>query len=172
MPASLTPLEVVIRLSVAAVCGLLIGLDREIKNKNVGVRTFLLVCLGSAGFTVIVIEILNFYATAYEETSIDPTRIVQGIVTGIGFLGGGAILHSQGHVTGAATGASIWVCGAIGVACGYGFYWPAGIITLYAFGVLVIFGWLRTHFRDDIDSDTGRVVNTVRDKSADEDTDN
>ena len=153
LPDGLSPQEVAVRLGVAAFCGLLIGLDREIKYKSVGVRTFLLVCLGSAGFTMMVIDIVNYYATLYNDISPDPTRIVQGIVTGIGFLGGGAILQSKGHVTGAATGASIWVAGAVGVACGYGFYWNALILTAYAFVVLVIIGYLRARYRDDMESD-------------------
>ncbi len=154
--------EVALRLGAAVLCGLFIGLDREIKRKSVGVRTFLLVCLGSAGFTIIVIEITHYYITVYKDISPDPTRIVQGVVTGIGFLGGGAILQSKGHIKGAATGASIWVSGGIGVACGYGFYWHAFIFTGYAFAVLVVAGYLRPKLRDDIDDDEGSVVNTKK----------
>lgn len=152
--------EVALRLGVAVLCGLFLGMDREIKRKSVGVRPFLLVCLGSAGFTITVIEISHYYITVYENIAPDPTRIVQGIVTGIGFLGGGAILQSKGHIAGAATGASIWVSGGIGVACGYGFYWHAIIFTGYAFAVLVIVGYLRAKLRDDINDDSGNVVNT------------
>lgn len=154
----LPPEEIATRLLAAMICGLFIGLDREIKHKNVGLRTFLLVCLGSAGFTMMVIEIVDHYNRTYEIGS-DPTRIIQGIVTGIGFLGGGAILHSKGQVSGAATGASIWVCGAIGVACGYGFYWHAGILSAYVFIVLAVIGYLRAHCRSDMEDDSGSSVN-------------
>ncbi|WP_025897036.1 MgtC/SapB family protein [Sneathiella glossodoripedis] len=150
MPYSLTPQELAIRLGVAALCGFLIGLEREIKHKSLGVRAFVLVCLGSAGFSLTLIEITNFYISTYDDIAMDPTRIIQGIVTGIGFLGGGAILQSQGKVKGAATGASIWVAGGIGVACGYGFYWHAFITTAYAFLILTIFGYCRAKFRDDV----------------------
>nr|CAA6829080.1 MAG: Protein MgtC [uncultured Thiotrichaceae bacterium] len=160
MSYALSPEEVALRLGVAVLCGLFIGLDREVKRKSVGVRTFLLVCLGAAGFTITVIEVTHYYIVVYEDINPDPTRIVQGIVTGIGFLGGGAILQSNGHITGAATGASIWVSGCIGVACGYGFYWHALIFTAYAFAVLVIAGYLRAKLRDDIKDDTGNVINT------------
>jgi len=162
MTDALTPAEIAIRLGVAALCGLFIGLDREIKHKNVGVRTFLLVCLGSAGFALMVIEMTHYYATVYKDIEPDPTRLLQGVVTGIGFLGGGAILQAKGQITGAATGASIWVCGALGVACGYGFHWHPAFLTGYAFIVLAIVGYLRAKCRDDIDSDEGNVANSQR----------
>lgn len=159
MDIAVSPTEVATRLGAAVLCGFFIGLDREVKRKSVGVRTFLLVCLGSAGFAITVIEIVYYYMKIYQNISPDPTRIAQGIVTGIGFLGGGAILQSKGSITGAATGASIWVSGAIGIACGYGFYWLALMITGYAFVVLAIIGYLRTYFRNDINSDKGDVAN-------------
>ena len=159
MTTSLTPEEIAIRIGAAALCGLFVGLDREIKHKTVGVRTYLLVCLGAAGFSLMTLEMTHFYATVYKEIGPDPTRVIQGIVTGIGFLGGGAILQAKGHVTGIATGASIWVCGAIGVACGYGFYWHAVIMTGYVFIILAIIGHLRAKYRDDLKSDEGNVAN-------------
>jgi len=160
MQPALSPEEIALRLGVAALCGLLIGLDREIKHKSVGLRTFLLVCLGAAGFSIAVIEITHYYITAYPEFTTDPTRIVQGVVTGIGFLGGGAILTSKGYVAGAATGASIWVAGAIGVACGYGLNWLAFILSFYTFIVLFVVGYIRVKLRDDMDNDMGEVKNS------------
>lgn len=162
MDYALSPQEVAVRLGAALLCGLFIGLDREVKRKSVGVRTFLLVCLGSTSFTITVLEISHYYVAIYDDITPDPTRIVQGIVTGIGFLGGGAILQSKGHIAGTSTGASIWVSGGIGVACGYGFYWHAFIFTGYVFAVLVIIGYVRPKFRDDIEDDKGNIANTIR----------
>ncbi len=161
----LTPEEIMLRLGIAVFCGLFVGLDREIKHKNVGVRTYLLVCLGAAGFSLMTLEMTHFYTTIYKTINPDPTRVIQGVVTGIGFLGGGAILQAKGHVTGVATGASIWVCGAIGVACGYGFYWHAVIMAGYAFFILAIVGWLRVKCRGDLESDEGDVANNQKKKS-------
>ena len=160
MEFALTPQELLLRFGAALLCGLLLGIDREIKQKNVGVRTYLLVCLGSAGFATMVIEMTHFYMVNYDAVGPDPTRALQGIVTGIGFLGGGAILQAKGRITGAATGASIWVCGAIGIACGFGFYWHALILSGYAFVVLMIIGNLRARLRDDIDTDKGQAPNS------------
>ena len=144
MNYEITTEDYALRLGAAVLCGFIIGIEREIKHKNAGLRTFLLVCLGAAGFTLIVLEIFHDYIKVSQaQTMIDPTRIIQGIITGIGFLGGGAILQSKHHVSGTATGASIWVSGAIGVACGYGFYTLAMLITLYTFAVLAIIGYLR-----------------------------
>jgi putative Mg2+ transporter-C (MgtC) family protein len=159
MPYALTPQEIGLRLGIAAACGFLIGIDRELKRKNLGVRVFLLVCLGSAGFTLILIEITNFYHTNFKDLSMDPTRIISGIVTGIGFLGGGAFLQNKGRITGAATGASIWVSGGVGVACGFGFYWHAGLITAYAVIVLAIIGHFRAKYRKDMKNDTKDAPN-------------
>lgn len=169
MENALTILDVAIRLGAASLCGLIIGLDRELKHKNVGLRTFLLVCLGAAGFSILIIEIAHFYMAQYKDINVDPTRIVVGIITGIGFLGGGAILQASGQIRGAATGASIWLCGAIGVACGFGYYWIAAIITAYAFIVLAIVGFIRAEVRDDLDKDDGEVSNNDPDDISDDD---
>lgn len=159
MPMSLSISELAIRLTAALICGLLIGIDREIKRKTVGVRTYVLVCLGSAGFSMVTIEMAMYYLSLDEGIKLDPSRVVQGIVTGIGFLGGGAILHKGEHVAGVATGASIWVAGAIGIACGFGFYWHAALIAFFCFIVLNVFGYARVVLRDDIDSDEKNTSN-------------
>ena len=159
MEFALSPQELFLRFGAAMLCGLLIGLDREMKHKTVGVRAYLLVCLGAAGFATIVIEMTHYYIQTYDDVGPDPTRVLQGIVTGIGFLGGGAIMQAKGQITGVATGASIWVCGAIGVACGFGFYLHAVILTGYAFIVLSIIGVIRAKCRDDIESDQGDTPN-------------
>jgi putative Mg2+ transporter-C (MgtC) family protein len=109
-----TELDVILRLIMAAVVGGVIGLDRERAHKWAGIRTLLLVCLGSALFTVV--SIFGFGDPA------DPARLAAGIVVGIGFLGAGVILHSEKGVMGLTTAAAVWAVAAIGVAIGCGLY--------------------------------------------------
>ncbi|NVJ97897.1 MAG: MgtC/SapB family protein [Alphaproteobacteria bacterium] len=154
---SLTFSEIALRLGAAVLCALLIGLEREVKHKNAGIRTYILVCLGCTGFTILIQEIGAYFQAIRVDIQLDPSRIVQGVVTGLGFLGGGAILQRNEGVTGVATGAGIWVSGAIGIACGFGFYTLAILLTLATTLVLGVLGVVRAKFRDDIDEDKGDV---------------
>ncbi len=133
--------EVVIRLLAAAAMAFIIGFDREIRHKPLGLRTFILVALGSASFSLIVMELLH----SIEDVAalrIDPSRVMEGIITGVGFLGAGAIIQGRGEVVGATTAAGIWVVGAIGMACGLGFYLYAAVATVLAAVVLTGLGLL------------------------------
>jgi putative Mg2+ transporter-C (MgtC) family protein len=123
-----TQLELTVRLVVALLLGGVIGWERELARMPAGFRTHALVSLGSAIFTVI-------SAFAFTGPGSDPTRIAAQIVSGIGFLGGGAILHYGGTVRGLTTAASLWSVAAVGMAAGAGLYVVA---TLGA--VLVIIG--------------------------------
>lgn len=120
---------VVFRLFLAIAIGGIIGLQREMRRKAAGLKTLTLVCLGSCLFMLISIRLFE----AYSET--DPFRIVAQVVTGIGFIGAGAIIQARGAVIGLTTAASIWITAACGLAVGGGFYLEAG---LSAFLVLVI----------------------------------
>lgn len=108
-----TELDIVARLVVAAVLGALIGLEREIHEHPAGMRTHLLVALGSAGFTVLSIH-------AFQAPGADPARIAAQIVAGVGFLGAGAILKEGATIRGLTTAASLWSVSAIGMAAGAG----------------------------------------------------
>ena len=132
--------DLAIRLLAATGLTFLIGLERELRGKAAGLRSHMLVSLGSATFIIIGMGIL--FATAQGDPSarIDPTRIVQGVVGGIGFLGAGSIIQSRGSIQGITTGASIWISGAIGVACGVGNLALAGMVTLLALIILVVLG--------------------------------
>jgi putative Mg2+ transporter-C (MgtC) family protein len=113
-----------LRGGVAILCGGLIGVEREQRGKAAGFRTNILICLGSTLY-MLTGELL---LSAQKLPGVDPTRIAAQVVTGIGFLGAGAILHSRGSVTGLTTAASIWVVAAIGLLIGAGF--PAlGLLT-------------------------------------------
>ncbi len=123
-------LEIVLRLILASVLGGLIGLEREVHGREAGVRTTLLVSLGSALF-MIVSESFFF---AYEQKvvggtfHVDPTRIAAQVVTGVGFLGAGVIIRMKESIRGVTTAASIWVVCAVGLAIGSGYY-LIGIVT-------------------------------------------
>jgi len=121
-------LELTVRLVVALLLGGAIGWERELQRMPAGFRTHALVSLGSAIFTVI-------SAYAFTGPGSDPTRIAAQIVSGIGFLGGGAILHYGGTVRGLTTAASLWSVAAVGMAAGAGLFVVAGISA-----VLVIIG--------------------------------
>jgi putative Mg2+ transporter-C (MgtC) family protein len=139
--------EVVLRLVAAVVLAFFIGLDRELRNKPVGLRTFMLVSLGAAAFSLVIMELTQTIEPE-GHLAIDPSRVAEGIIGGIGFLGAGAIIQGARGVVGATTGASIWVVGGIGMACGFGFYAHAAITTAIAAVVLTILGLIEKRFFD------------------------
>ena len=138
----LGPGQIALRLGAAIAFSCLIGLDRELKNKPLGLRTNMLVALGAASFCVIVIELLHMPDPGSNASKIDAGRVLEGIIGGIGFLGAGAIIQERNRVIGATTGAGIWAVGAIGVASGFGYYLHAAAITLLALFVLTVLGLL------------------------------
>ena len=104
--------EIFLRLIFATLAGGLIGLEREVMHRPAGIRTHMLVCLGSALFVLVTMETLPSEAA----------RIIAGIATGIGFLGAGTIFKSKDEVHGLTTAASIWVVAGVGIAIGLGYY--------------------------------------------------
>jgi putative Mg2+ transporter-C (MgtC) family protein len=136
-------LEIVFRIIAALVAGGLIGLERSHRGRPAGFRTHALVCLASS---------LLMLVTAYEthwipkiasaSLVLDPTRMAQGIMTGIGFVGAGAIIKEGFTVRGLTTAASIWITAAIGILTGIGFYFAALIGTVLALGTLSTFRWI------------------------------
>jgi putative Mg2+ transporter-C (MgtC) family protein len=133
--------EVVFRLVAAVVLAFVIGLDREMRNKPVGLRTFMLVSLGAAAFSLVIMELTETIGPE-DHIAMDPSRVAEGIIGGIGFLGAGAIIQGARGVVGATTGASIWVVGGIGMACGFGFYFHAAVTTAIAVVVLTLLGFI------------------------------
>lgn len=122
-------LEMVLRLLLAAVLGAIIGAQREWSGKPAGLRTLALISAGSALFAIV--SALGFDGA-------DPSRIAAGIVTGIGFLGAGAILHRHGGVEGLTTASAIWVVAGIGLAAGTGLYLLAAAVTVITLIVLFV----------------------------------
>jgi putative Mg2+ transporter-C (MgtC) family protein len=142
----LTAPEMLLRLAMAVLCGMLAGVDRELRGKAAGMRTHMLVALAAAAFTIITFE-LFYRVTAHDENAAaDPLRIAEAVVTGVAFLGGGAIIRSGADVRGLTTGANIWLAGAMGVACGAGFFVLAGICLALALVILVVIGWIEHRF--------------------------
>lgn len=123
-----TDIELSIRILLAALCGAGVGRQREHANKAAGLRTHILVALGAALFTI-----LSF--TSFGDKA-DSSRVASQVVVGIGFLGAGAILHSQTSVSGLTTAASIWVTAAIGMCAGVGMYFLTILTTVIVLSVL------------------------------------
>ena len=127
----ITDIQVASRLFLAAVLGGVIGFERQKHNKRIaGLRTHILVTVGSALIMLVSIYIFEAYAG---KANVDPGRIAAGVVTGIGFLGAGTIIRSGENVQGLTTAASLWTVSGIGLAVGCGFYiagFTASIITL------------------------------------------
>jgi len=117
-----TELVLVGRLVLAAFLGAVIGYERELRGRSAGLRTFAAVALGACLFSII------SYIVVPEGN--ETTRIAAQIVTGVGFLGAGVILHGQGHVSGLTTSATLWAAAAVGMAVGFGLYILAVAATL------------------------------------------
>ncbi|MGD0551365.1 MAG: MgtC/SapB family protein [Sedimentisphaerales bacterium] len=117
----------------AVVCGAVIGLERQFKHKPAGLRTNIMICLGAAVFTIISREM----ASGGQDSI---TRIAAQIVTGVGFLGAGAVIQDRGGIHGLTTAATIWLMASIGMACGAKFYGLAIFSTILALVVLVGLG--------------------------------
>ena len=138
-----TPLiEIVSRLLLAIVFGAAIGIDREFRHKAAGLRTHILVSLAAAIFTLITFEIFFEMNELMDEPRSDAIRIIEAVTAGVAFLAAGTIIQSGGAVQGLTTGASMWLAGAVGLACGGGFYAIAVIGTVLAIVVLFVIGKL------------------------------
>jgi putative Mg2+ transporter-C (MgtC) family protein len=132
------PLEGLLRLLLAGLAGGLVGLERETRGRQAGFRTNLLVCVGSALVMMVSIQFAKsgWRPTAGFTISIDPARVAYGVMTGIGFLGAGTILHYGSSVRGLTTAAGLWCVAAIGLAVGLGMYVLSGLAVLVVVGAL------------------------------------
>lgn len=122
-----SPLSHALLVILSAICGILLGLERERKDKPTGTRTLSFVCVGSAVFTLL-----------SEQGRVIDGRIVAQIVSGVGFLGGGVIIHRGETIGGLTSAAMIWLSAAIGVVAGFGYGWAALLLTLFALSVLTL----------------------------------
>jgi putative Mg2+ transporter-C (MgtC) family protein len=130
--------EIAIRLGVAAVFGALVGAERQKHEWAAGLRTHMLVCIGSA--LVMIVSMNGFYDVVGQKGIVlDPSRVAAQVVSGIGFLGAGTIIFMRNQVVrGLTTAAALWTVAAVGLAVGGGLYWAAGIATGLVFVILAI----------------------------------
>ncbi len=124
--------EFIIKGGIAFLCGFIIGLEREIKGKASGLRTSVIICIGSALFTALGFFVVKDFAQG------DPTRVFAQIIQGIGFLGAGVIIQSRGNVFGLTTASTIWITSAVGITVGVGLYEVAIYSTLAVVITLVL----------------------------------
>lgn len=122
--------ETVLKLVLSGLCGALIGWEREVEEKSAGLRTHMLVALGSCLFTILSLDLSSKTAMA------DPSRVIQGLLMGIGFLAGGVIFREGPSVKGLTTAAGLWILGAVGLAIGMGRYAEGILGSLLAFLVI------------------------------------
>ncbi|MFL6718960.1 MAG: MgtC/SapB family protein, partial [Burkholderiaceae bacterium] len=135
--------NILLHLLVALVAGGLIGLERSYHGRPAGFRTHVLVCVSSSMLMLVTLYQANWYIAPLADTvRTDPTRMAQGIMTGIGFLGAGVIMKDGLSVRGLTTAASIWMTAAIGILAGIGFYFPVLVVTTLTVTALSIFRWL------------------------------
>jgi putative Mg2+ transporter-C (MgtC) family protein len=135
-------LDLAAKLAIAVLVGGGIGLERELARKPAGLRTNILICLGSA-------LLMDLSMGLAAEHGGDPGRIAAQVVTGIGFLGAGTILHARGTITGLTSAATIWVVAALGLTIGAGLFIEALGATLTVMVVLVGLGWIERRYLDD-----------------------
>src|SRR6266704_2245221 len=135
--------EMALHLVIALAAGGIIGLERSYHGRPAGFRTHALVCVASSVLMILTVYHVRWFEAAFlERVTIDPTRMAQGIMTGIGFLGAGVIMKEGLTIRGLTTAASIWITAAIGIMIGVGFYFPAGISTAMTLIVLSVFRWI------------------------------
>lgn len=137
-------IELILKILLSSVLGGLIGLERELSGKEAGLRTTILIAIGSTLFTILSFKIIEIAGAG------DPSRIIAQIVTGIGFIGAGSIIHSRVSVHGLTTAATIWTVSAIGIAVGSGLYLFSLIMALLTILILHIFKYISTRIKNTI----------------------
>jgi putative Mg2+ transporter-C (MgtC) family protein len=134
------PSEAIFRLVLAAIAGGLVGFEREVRGRQAGFRTHMLVCMGSA---LVMIVSLRFAQVSWPTNigaavGVDPARIAYGVMTGVGFLGAGTIMQHRGSVRGLTTAAALWCVAAVGLAVGFGLY----LLSLASVLMMMVALWL------------------------------
>ncbi|MFG0330847.1 MAG: MgtC/SapB family protein [Phycisphaerales bacterium] len=166
IPYDLSWAELAFRLGTATLLGAVLGWDRERRRVPAGLRTHMMVSLGAAGFAIMCYELLEV-ATRQDWHGIDPTRILQAIVGGVGFLGAGTIMHAGQRIHGVTTASGIWVVAAVGLAAGMGHIHLAVLLTGFGFFTLTVMRFLETHLvgdeSDDDDSQRVTRANSTKD---------
>jgi len=134
-------MDVMMRLTLSVVLGGLVGFERQMHKRGAGLRTHILVSMGSCLIMLTSLYVFDIYSS---KVAMDPTRIAAGVITGIGFLGAGAILRDTEGVKGLTTAASLWVVAGVGLAVGCGFYTGAMFTTALALVTLFFLRYAET----------------------------
>jgi putative Mg2+ transporter-C (MgtC) family protein len=143
--------DILEHLLVALAAGGLIGFERSYHGRPAGFRTHTLVCVASSALMLITMYQSHWYPEAFAgRVALDPTRMAQGIMTGIGFLGAGVIFKEGLTVRGLTTAASIWITAAIGILTGIGFYVPVLLTVVITLGTLSVFRWIEAKVPGDL----------------------
>ena len=158
---------IIARLLLATVFGAAIGFEREWRARPAGLRTHILVCVAAASFAILTIEIVHapmFTTGAIRDAvKVDPIRVVEAVTAGVAFLAAGVVIFTRGEVHGLTTGAGMWLAGAIGVACGLGFWQIALLATIIA---LVVLGLLQAlEARLDLDGGSAGAAGSAERKT-------
>lgn len=142
-----------LRLGTSVLCGGIIGLERQLRGKAAGIRTSILICLGTQLFVTL--------GSSFAGERVDPTRVLAQVVTGIGFLGGGVILAREGLIIGVTSAAVIWVLAALGSLIGLGHLLASVVLTLITVGLLIGVEFLESIFRRLRDGATERELDRI-----------
>lgn len=170
---SLTVIEMLTRVGAALLCGALVGIERERKQRPAGFRTMILISLGCCGFLLIATEAIAKYAAAVGPNVLpgmpapgqpEISRVLQGLMGGIGFVGAGAVLQSKRVVRGVTTAAAVWTVAALGAACGLGFFKLAIILSAATLFTLVVLDVFENRFFPDPEGDGGWGGDKDKDK--------
>jgi len=140
--------EIIFKISLVVILSSIIGIERGMRHKGAGLRTHLLVGVGSALIVLTSLHLLEIYKS---ETVVDPTRMIAGIITGIGFLCAGTIIRGEDNISGLTTAATLWIVSCIGIAVGSGQYAAAIIVSIFVIIILLkaryIEKWLENKFK-------------------------
>lgn len=131
-------IEVLARLGASILIPFLIGLERYVRRKPIDFRPFVIISVAACGLSLACMELAE--RTIDSQLTIDPVRVFAGVITGIGFLGAGAMFREDNFVKGAGSASSIWAAGAIGIVCGIGFLWLAALVGAVTLLTLVLSG--------------------------------
>jgi putative Mg2+ transporter-C (MgtC) family protein len=161
----LAQLEIALRLLLAIALAALLGWDREEKNRPAGLRTYMLVALAAAVFTVLTFEIYETVQASQTSANADPIRIIEAVTAGVAFLAAGAIIQGRNNtVQGLTTGAGMWMAGALGVAAGAGHYLLAILGAMFAFSILKLVYVLQA--RADENSSRTLIIESAEDEGS------
>lgn len=170
--------DVAVRVGGALLCGALVGLERERKHRPAGFRTMILISLGSCGFVLLGREAVASFSVGAPQIlppgvpapgQAELSRVLQGLIGGIGFLGAGAVIQNKKAVRGLTTAAAVWVVSALGAACGFGFYTIAIILGAATLFTLIVLEQVEDRWFPDPDDGNGWHEDKTRKAKPDRD---